>query len=871
MVNSPAGPQGLIITFYSYKGGVGRTMALANVAALLAQGGQRVLVVDWDLEAPGVEKYFSHYLGPGQTRESTPGVVDLILAWAEEKPMAWREALLRARLSDSRGEVHLLSAGRATPDYVQRMRSLHFEGLFEHHGLGNHLEQLREEWREAYDFVLIDSRTGITDIGGICTVHLPDILVALFTTNIQSLEGTRFILSHARKEHASLPVDRRRLLTVPVLARDETENLPDEAKVWHQKAAAVLGEFYQDWLPRDVPPVKAVELLKLPYVPVWSLGERLPVLEQGTANPRYLGFAYELLTRLLASGVDWSEVLTGALRSNSTELRARLAEEERLKVQEALRRAEQELNEARARAEQERRRIESQADKDRRRTRGMVAGLVLLAFILGVGLWQWKLRNERTHVLNVLNAAVASPDPLERVLLVAEMEEQLKPEDFSFLQANEKGYLPEMLLLGRIPGAIRVAYSPDNRLILGLGANGSIQIWDAETGRTLADLRVESKAAVTGAIFSPDSTRVLTYGYDGIARLWSRDAEHGPLMFQGHEAEITGASFSLDGRRILTSSEDGTARVWDAATGRVLGVLSGHSRGVTSAWFSPDGSHIVTASRDGKVLVWDAATSRALAGFMAHPGGVTSASFSWDGTRILTSGEDGTARIWNAAFGKLLDTLQGHTGGVTSAWFSLDGSRIVTASRDGTARVWDAATGKLLATLLGHTGGVTSASFNRDGTRILTSGEDGTVRLWNAESGKLLIPFTVGNSNGAGAIFSPDGRYFLLAGKDDTGLVDASSGQPIASLGGSGSVRRAAFAWDSQHLLTIDEEGSGRVWAVPPTSLQWSDPQKAISKAVHRACLTPAQRVKYLQEEPAEADRLAKDCEAQRAGSSPGN
>lgn len=50
---------GSIITFYSYKGGVGRTMAVANIAVLLARKGLRVLVVDWDLEAPGLHRYFT--------------------------------------------------------------------------------------------------------------------------------------------------------------------------------------------------------------------------------------------------------------------------------------------------------------------------------------------------------------------------------------------------------------------------------------------------------------------------------------------------------------------------------------------------------------------------------------------------------------------------------------------------------------------------------------------------------------------------------------------------------------------------------------------------------------------------------------------
>ena len=52
---------GTIVTFYSYKGGVDRSMALANVAFLLAQRGHRVLAIDWDLEAPGLERYFEEF------------------------------------------------------------------------------------------------------------------------------------------------------------------------------------------------------------------------------------------------------------------------------------------------------------------------------------------------------------------------------------------------------------------------------------------------------------------------------------------------------------------------------------------------------------------------------------------------------------------------------------------------------------------------------------------------------------------------------------------------------------------------------------------------------------------------------------------
>src|SRR5688572_26543290 len=74
-------PLGRIITFYSYKGGTGRTMALANVAWILASNGHRVLVIDWDLESPGLHKYLHPFLIDKQLRDS-PGVIEMVRAYA---------------------------------------------------------------------------------------------------------------------------------------------------------------------------------------------------------------------------------------------------------------------------------------------------------------------------------------------------------------------------------------------------------------------------------------------------------------------------------------------------------------------------------------------------------------------------------------------------------------------------------------------------------------------------------------------------------------------------------------------------------------------------------------------------------------------
>ena len=89
---------GQIITFYSYKGGTGRSMALANVAWILASQGKRVLAIDWDLEAPGLHRYFHPFLSDKELTES-PGLIDYVTEFAE----AARHARRDTNAEDSNG------------------------------------------------------------------------------------------------------------------------------------------------------------------------------------------------------------------------------------------------------------------------------------------------------------------------------------------------------------------------------------------------------------------------------------------------------------------------------------------------------------------------------------------------------------------------------------------------------------------------------------------------------------------------------------------------------------------------------------------------------------------------------------------------
>lgn len=297
--------EGSIVTFYSYKGGVGRTLAMASTATLLSLWGYRVLCVDWDLEAPGLHLYFERWI----ERPNGPGLIEFIQAEMSGEQTDWLNYTTRVRFPGARETLRLMSAGVQNESYIQRMQALDWKWLYEEKQLGNFLEGLRQRWKEEYDFVLIDSRTGITDIGGICTIQLPDLLVLLFTANSQSLYGAVDVANRATQQRNNLPFDRARLMVLPIVTRFEARIEYELAQEWLDTFSIILAPLYAEWSHRDVKPEELLNFTKLPYVPYWSFGERVPVLEEGTRDPESLGFALETLTALVANALSSSDLL----------------------------------------------------------------------------------------------------------------------------------------------------------------------------------------------------------------------------------------------------------------------------------------------------------------------------------------------------------------------------------------------------------------------------------------------------------------------------------------------------------------------------------------------------------------------------------
>jgi uncharacterized protein (DUF2267 family) len=297
-----------IITFYSYKGGTGRTMAVANVAWILAANGRRVLVVDWDLESPGLHRYFHPFLVDKRLRFSR-GVIDLIRDFAaaalepdpgpEDPDWFRRYADVESAAASLEwnfpggGVIDLLPAGQQDGSYSRAVGTFDWPTFYDRLNGGAFLRALREDMRRHYDYVLIDSRTGLSDTASTCTVLMADVVVNCFTLSEQSIEGAAAVSDSIIGQRQEAPV---RILPVPMRVED-AEQVKLEAGRDHarQRFAASL----------NLPPDRAERYwgdVEIPYKPYYAYEEILATFGDRARQENSLLAAFERLTRQLTEG-----------------------------------------------------------------------------------------------------------------------------------------------------------------------------------------------------------------------------------------------------------------------------------------------------------------------------------------------------------------------------------------------------------------------------------------------------------------------------------------------------------------------------------------------------------------------------------------
>ncbi|HJQ69068.1 MAG TPA: TIR domain-containing protein [Blastocatellia bacterium] len=890
----------MIYTFYSFKGGVGRSMALANIAELLYSRGLKVLMIDFDLEAPGLERYFDVPRATNLADVLTQrGVIDMLNSYKElrslpklnlpgtqaPKPDRTDEAtadndaeLEREKFpfsveplssfivpiyktSVTGGSLSLLPAGRRArsenvdkrrgPDkkeiknefvkYAERVRSFNWDDFYLNWEGELFFEWFRKEAEGMADVVLVDSRTGVTEMSGVCTYHLADVVVMFVAANNQNLSGTKMMAdSLANPLLVTEGRKGRKLSLVFVPSRVE----PFESSLLVEFQRDFEKDFGKLILDSGLKFERTAFLdLKIPYATSFAFKEDVAVREPTQPNAAELVRAYDKITGTLAQ-----------LEPRDSRMRRIFHPIERANVFISYKSG-PELDEAMAR--------------EIAQAVGKQHYVFYDKMLLPGDRWADRLKSEleKADVQIVLLSKEATSSRWIRQELATAVElaatrnlsiipvrlaydEPLPPEfgyylnDILWFSWHGPEDTPRLMeeLLRAIASNTQVA-AP-----IGMEAKPSATRLSAEETeqttkppakiirrpKVLEGLKTINSAsridlsklgwvlAITITIIF--STPVKTW----IADLFSRapDGVTRSRALAANSQEQLASDPQLSLLLAIESAKASPTPEAEAALRKALFRLQAEGPDtsfsaseyvrapINCAEFAPGGRLVVTGSTDGSVSLWDPDRINRTIEFQAHRVAINDVRFTNSGTLFVTAAREGTVRVWRQSNKDSYEVaqLRGHNDWVVSARFDA-GFRVVTASFDDTARVWELSNNNQMVELRGHSGNVYTAEFDITGKFVVTASEDKTARVWDSSTGREIF---VLRHDGPlrSAAFSPKGNLIVTASTDRTAKVwETATGNLVATLEGhSDWVTRAGFSPDEKLVVTASNDSTARVW-----------------------------------------------------------
>jgi WD40 repeat protein len=318
-------------------------------------------------------------------------------------------------------------------------------------------------------------------------------------------------------------------------------------------------------------------------------------------------------------------------------------------------------------------------------------------------------------------------------------------------------------------GIQSICLSPNGRMLATGSADGTIHLWETQTGRQIARMSYPSDGILCVA-FSPDGQCLASSGGDPFVHLWNAANGKEVRRLHGHRAWTTVVAFSQNGKLLACAADDNTVLLWSLPGGEDIRRLETRQHttdrlelhqkpGRSGMAFSPDGCIIALGgSRPNGIHFWDVDTGKKLCQIRESRWFVGAVAFSPDGSTVAAPGgpegnlsleePDGPSIcLWSVVSGKEIRHFQrvsshtpvGKVGlgrrirarRIGCVAFSVDGRMLASAEQDARIYLWEVATGKQRLQMEGHGGSVNSVVFGPDGRTLVSGSSDGTALVWD--------------------------------------------------------------------------------------------------------------------------------------------
>jgi WD40 repeat protein len=358
-----------------------------------------------------------------------------------------------------------------------------------------------------------------------------------------------------------------------------------------------------------------------------------------------------------------------------------------------------------------------------------------------------------------------------------------------------------------------VGFLPEGKLAFSADVGGTIRIFDVVSGKQVRSFGAVGES-FSEATPSPDGKQLVAVGGARAGALHVYDVSNGREVAQHAVGkQPSRVAVSPDGKLAAIADGDHVLLV-ELSSGKEVATLAGpKGTYVASLAFSPGGKTVLTGHGNGTIQLWDLAAASAIASLQAHGGRVEALQFVTDDL-VATGSDDYSFKLFSLKSGKELASFSGQA--VDAIAVLPDKNRILTGSHHHGLMLWDLDAKKALGEVVGHRMELFSVLHCPDGRRALACSRDHVCRAWDLATGRddVVLKETIGMSS---PCISKDGKRVLIPGYDDVKLVDLASRKVTSVLPQSKDVQRIWFSADGAKAVGL--QGSALTeWDLNATS-----------------------------------------------------